>query len=99
MRLKYQLKYYLEKNELTAAQLSRKSGVSPQVLSTWLAGGEPKKMGQVKAVASAFNTTVDNLCFGEGDLKEQDKSIDLESVIGNEWISGLFEVRLRRVKK
>lgn len=96
--LKNQLKLYLERLDLTAAQLSRKAGVSQQVLSTWLQGGEPRKMDQVKKVADALGTTVDNLCFGDG-LKGEEKSLNLDEILGDEWISGLFEVKLRRVKR
>lgn len=98
MTLKKQLQLYLEKSDLTAAQLSRKSGVSQQVLSTWLRGGEPRKMEQVKKVADALGTTVDHLCFGEG-AQSKEGSMDLDTVFGDEWISGLFEVKLRRIKR
>jgi transcriptional regulator with XRE-family HTH domain len=99
MTLKTQLRAYLERMDMTAAQLSRKSGVSQQVLSTWLRGGEPKKLSQIKSVASVLSTTVDQLCFGSGVNKESNKIKNIDSILGDEWIGGVFEVRFRRLNK
>lgn len=99
LNLKRQLKLFLQNNDMTPAQLSRKSGVSQQVLSLWLKGADPKKMSQVKQVAEIFGVSVDHLCFGDGLDKEAQKITDLEALMGDGWISGLFEVRFRRVLK
>lgn len=99
LTLKNQLKLLLERHEITAAQLSRKSGVSQQVLSIWLRGGEPKKMSQVKKVADVFGVSVDHLCFGSGLDNHTEKITELDSLLGEGWVGGLFEVRFRRVKK
>lgn len=99
MNLKNQLKNYLDHFDMTAAQLSRKSGVSQQVLSTWLRGGDPKKMTQVKKVADSLNTSVDNLCFGSGISRGQNEEGGFQSLMNDEWVSGVFEVKIRRVKK
>lgn len=99
LNLKQQLKLFLSQREMTSAQLSRKSGVSQQVLSLWLKGADPKKMSQVKKVAEVFGTSVDHLCFGSGLDKEAQKVTELDALLGDEWISGLFEVRFRRVRK
>ena len=100
LTLKNQLKLLLEQNDMTAAQLSRKSGVSQQVLSIWLRGGEPKKMSQVKKVADIFGVTVDVLCFSTTTTLEVRKTLELDALLGeDQWISGLFEVRFRRVSK
>lgn len=99
LNLKHQLKLFLEHHEMTPAQLSRKSGVSQQVISLWLKGADPKKMSQVKNVADVLGTNVDHLCFGDGLNKEAQKITELDSLLGENWISGIFEVRFRRVKK
>lgn len=99
MNLKTQLTLYLEIRNMTAAELSRKSGVSKQVISQWLGGAEPKKLDQVKSVATSLNTTVDHLCFGSGRDSESQKVTELDALFGDQWISGVFEVKLRRVKK
>lgn len=99
MNLKRNLREYLERLDITAAQLSRKSGVSKQVLSQWLGGGEPRKLSQVKKVADALGTTVDDLCFGDGVVKRTSRN-DLASLLEDEgWIGGVFEIKVRRVKK
>lgn len=99
MRLKIQLQFYLSHRGITAAELARKAKVSKQLLSLWLGGSEPRKLDQVRQVAQALGTTVDNLCFGDGLDKEAEKTTDLEALLGDGWVGGLFEVRLRRVKK
>lgn len=98
MTLKHQLKLFLDHHEMTAAQLARKSGVSPQVLSLWLKGADPKKMSQVKKVADVLEITVDQLCFGSGLDKQDQKVTELDALLGDQWISGVFEVRFRRLK-
>lgn len=99
MNLKNQLKLYLELRDITAAELSRKTGVSKQVLSQWLAGAEPKKLNQVRLVASALKVSLEHLVFGTGKDIESIKVTELDALLGDGWISGLFEVRFRRVKK
>jgi len=95
MTLKKQLRLYLNEFGWTATELGRRSKVSQQVISLWLKGAEPKKMGQVKKVADCFNITVDHFCFGEGLIK-MEKPL---GSIGDEWIGGMFEIKIRRVKK
>ena len=95
MNLKRQLKLYLEKYELSPSQLSKRSGVSKQVLSLWLSGGNPKNIEQVKKVAESLHTSVDHLCFGTGlePLK------DFESITQSEWLGGIFEIKFRRLNR
>lgn len=99
MKIKQQLKLYMELRDISAAELSRRSGVSKQVISTWLADVEPKNITHVRKVAEVLQTTVDHLCFGDGKDIAQEKVTELDALLGDEWISGLFEVRLRRVRK
>ena len=70
-----------------------------QTLSQWAAGTEPRKIDQIKSVADIFRTSIDNLMYGKGRDQEREKVQDLEALLGEDWIGGLFEVRLRRVKK
>lgn len=99
MNLKKQLKYYLERNDFTASQLARKANVPKQSLSGWLAGSNPRDVKQVKRVADVLNTTLDNLLFGEGPEQQAQKGVDLAALVGDEWFSGIFEMKIRRVKK
>lgn len=99
MNLKNQLQLYLDIRNITAAELSRKSKVSKQLISQWLSGAEPKNLSHVRACASVLQTTVDHLCWGDGKDAESQRVTELDALIGEGWVSGLFEVRLRRVKR
>ena len=101
MRLKDRLKTLLEVRGMTAASLSRLSGVSKQVISLWLSGSSPKKLDQLKRVADALGVTVDELCFGppSRSANKGDGSINPTTPLSTaEIISGCFEVTIRRIK-
>jgi len=98
MNLKKQLRHYLDTHDLSAAQLARKASVPKQSLSGWLAGSNPRDVRQVKKVADALGITLDNLMFGSGSDEESKKHTELSSLLGDEWIGGVFEVKFRRVK-
>jgi transcriptional regulator with XRE-family HTH domain len=97
--LKEQLRFYLDERGLSAAELSRKSKVSKQVLSAWMAGAKPKNVEQIRAVARVLSTTIDNLLFGSGRDEKEDRITELDTLLGNGWVGGTFELRIRRVKK
>jgi len=99
MKLKTQLLSLMNQHRINAAELSRRSGVSKQVLSLWLAGSEPKRIEQVQKVARVFEVSIDELCFGECvDSIDKADSKNITSLFGSEWITGTYEVKLRRVK-
>ena len=99
MNLKRQLAGLLDHRGMTAAELSRKSGVPKQALSRWLGGQAPKDVTQVKRVADALGVTLDHLLFGSSIEDESRKITDISSLVGDGWLGGVFELRLRRVKK
>lgn len=100
MNLKSQIKLYLKENGMTASQLAMKAKVPKQSLSGWLAGSNPRDVRQVKRVADIFEVTVDHLMFGEGLSDENERRTEyLEALLGDGWVSGLFEVKFRRVKR
>ena len=99
LNLKKQLRYYLEKKEMTASHLAKKASVPKQSLSGWLSGNNPRDVRQVKRVAEVLGVSVDNLLFGSGNDEGSQKITELDALLGNDWVSGIFEVRLRRVKK
>lgn len=96
MNLKNQLKHYLSQKDISSAQLSKKSGVSKQVISLWLSGGKPRNVEQIKKVAEVLSTTVDNLCFGIGSESKRSSFADITE---DEWFSGAFEIKVRRIKR
>lgn len=95
MNLKAQLKVYLEERGMTAAELARKSGVSKQVLSAWLAGAKPKNIDQLKKVSEALRVSIDHLAFGNGN-SDSTNALELAE---SHWEWGLFEVRFRRIRR
>ncbi len=99
MNLKGQLKLYLEHLDMNASQLAKKASVPRQSLSDWIAGSKPRDISQVKRVAAVLGTTVDHLAFGNGLDDSAKKVTELDALLGDEWIGGLFEVRFRRVKR
>jgi len=100
MNLKKQLKTYFDHFDLSAAQVARKAGVPKQSLSGWMAGNTPRDLNQLRKVAEVLGTTVDDLLFGSG-VHHEDKRPNpiLENLIGEEWIGGVFEIRIRRIRK
>lgn len=100
MNLKSQLEYYLRKKGWTAAQLARVSKVPQQTLADWMAGDRNPTVTQIKKVSDAIGVSIDVLCFGNGADEEspngKGKSID---DIGEDWVGGLFEIKVRRVKR
>ena len=99
MNLKSQLKLYLDEKNISANQLAKLSGVSKQVLSLWMSGASPKKLDQVKCVADCLGTSIDHLCFGKGIEKSFKNGSAADSFPEDEWLSGQFEIKVRRLKK
>lgn len=99
MVLKDKLKELLKQQDTTAAQVSRKSGVPKNTISDWLAGNSPRDIRQVKRVADALGVTVDFLCFGGSAKPQADQTKTLTQLLGQDWIEGLFEIKLRQVRK
>ncbi len=99
MVLKQQLSKLLKQKGLSAADLSRLSGVSRQVLSLWMSGGQPSRIEQLKKVADVLNVSIENLCFGETAQVTPTTNPSSEPMPMDEWIGGFFEVKFRRIKK
>ncbi len=105
MRLKENLKIILKQRDLTASQLARGADVPKQSIGEWLNGSTPKDIAKVKRVADYLELSFDQLCFEDIEsargkkLKLADTDTNIEDLLGDKWISGLFEIRLRRVKR
>lgn len=99
MNMKMQLRFYLKSKGMTASQLGKMARVPRQSISDWLAGSSPRNVNHVKKVADALGVSVDNLLFGEGVDPGQQRVTELDALLGEGWVSGLFEVRFRRIKR
>jgi transcriptional regulator with XRE-family HTH domain len=99
MNLKNQLRHFLDVKEISASQLAKKAKVPKQSLGGWLSGSNPRDVRQVKRVADALGVTVDHLLFGNGEDLGKQKVTELEALLGDGWVAGVFEVRFRRVRK
>lgn len=98
VNLKKQLACLLEDRGMTAAELSRKAKVPKQALSRWLSGQDVKNVSQLKRVADVFGVTVDHLLFGEGPRDRNSSVSDIGQLLGDGWVGGTFELKLRRVR-
>lgn len=97
LKLKEQLRSLLKANDMTAAQLSRKAGVSKQVLSNWLSGEHPRKIEDVRKVAQVFSLSLDELLFAESP-PEKKSNPNLLDMLSGGVIKGLYEVSIKKVK-
>lgn len=88
MNLKKQLELLLEKYDINASQLSRKTGVPRQTIANWLSAQKPKNVDQLKLVADHFGITIDELLYGE----LQNKKPSLEELI----LDKRFEIKIIR---
>ena len=108
MNVRKNLQTYLKANGLSAASLARRAMVPRATLSSWLAGTTPSNIQHLKAVADATGHTLDELIFGDlsGDRGRHDDRDQHEGMVPGLLIPGkdgtyvgLFEVRLRPVKR
>lgn len=99
--LKDQLALYLELRGMSVSELSRRTRVPKQTLHDWLTGNGagPRDLRQVRAVAKTLGVSIEHLVFGSKDNPEDRKVTELDALLGNGWISGTFEVRMRRVRR
>jgi transcriptional regulator with XRE-family HTH domain len=109
-RLRHNLALLLRDRGLTAAQLSRKTGIAKQVLSDWLSGVQPRKIEHLYAVAKVLGVSMDLLCFAQPEAEMVGNAQgfkgaghgDLEGLFGQTQttpgeIKGRFEIYMRRI--
>lgn len=98
LQLKENLKYLLKQRGMTVANLARLSKTPKQTLADWMAGAIPKDVRTLKRVAESLSLSIDVLCFGDVSMENalKDKT---DNIFGDNWVEGIFEVRLRRIKK
>lgn len=91
MRLQENIKAYLKRHGISVSELSRRCGVPNATLADWIYGRPPNNLMQLKKLANYMNLTIDALIFGE--------ETTLEAQVRDEWISGIYEIRMRRIDK
>lgn len=93
MKIKTILKTLLRRQDINIAQLSRATKIPRQTIDNWLSGQEPRSLTQLKAVATYFELSIDELCFG---TIHKNQSLQEYS---EEILSGVYEIVLRKVKQ
>ncbi len=96
MIFKTQLRELLRSRGMTAADLSRVTGIPKQSISDWLAGVTPRDLKRLKKVAEFFGVTVDHIVFGNNSDFGR-RTVTISSEDDGDWVSGVYEVRFRRV--
>jgi len=86
LTLRKTLRELLNQRGLSAAELSRRTGVPRSVLSDWLAGASPRNIDHLRRVAEAFQVSIETLCFGKDLSKDPPFA---------HWVEGTFEGRIR----
>jgi transcriptional regulator with XRE-family HTH domain len=87
---------------MTAAELSRTTGVAKQVLSDWMAGVQPRKLEQLYLVAQTLGVLLEDLCFAPAEelTKAKPSQIPTGDGGGSDALSelrGKYEVYFRRI--
>jgi transcriptional regulator with XRE-family HTH domain len=99
-RLRQNLTSLLKDRRITAAQLSKTTGIAKQVLSDWMSGGRPRHLEQLFVVSKILNVTLEALCFSESPLLAVtpfSQPGQNHTWTGDE-LRGQYEVYLRRIK-
>lgn len=104
-RLRHNLAAVLRARGMTAAELSRQTGVAKQVLSDWMAGVQPRKLEQLYVVAKTLGVSMDSLCFAKSEgeiyadhkITDDDRSRQASHHSDLHALSGRYEVYLRRL--
>lgn len=95
MNFKKQLEKYLKDSGMSATELSRRSGISRKTLQNWLSGQHPRDFGQLKSLCDVIGCSLDTLIYGDGfETAKTDSKIFDEGT----WLSGVFEVKVRRIR-
>lgn len=102
LRLRQNLTTLLRDREMTASELSRKTGVAKQVLSDWMAGVQPRRLDHLYHVALALGVSIERLCFTVDDkdvLAKKTESSDIPPGGSSDIqeLRGRYELYLRRI--
>ena len=98
MNISKQLNILIADNNLSVAKTAKLASIPKQTLHNWTLGQSPRKIEDVKKVADVLGVSLDYLCFGDVE-KVPPEAPALDALVDGEWISGVFEVKIRKVKK
>lgn len=70
LQLKENLRRLLANKGYRAAELCRRTGLAPSVVSEWLSGRVPANISNLKKVADELGVSLDDLCFRNGAVEE-----------------------------
>ena len=83
---------------MNVSELARATGLSPKTLHNWISNAPPRDLTQVRKVARYFGLSIEELCFGEAETTANEK-LGIDGIEDGEWISGVFEIKIRKVKQ
>ena len=93
MNFSENLKKAMLEHKISQKKLSTKVGLPVSTLHGWLNGVAPKKIQDIKKVASIFGMTIDQLCFDEFINMDLNKSLLREEKVVAQF--GTVELVLR----
>lgn len=93
MKLKETLQRLLKEQDLTVAQLARKTGISNKTIHEWLLGRNPRDLNAVKKCAEALNVSFHYILWGE----EEKNNLINNLLDKTEIHSGLYEITIKKV--
>jgi transcriptional regulator with XRE-family HTH domain len=73
---------------MSAAELSRKTGIARQVISDWQAGVHPRNLIQLKTIADAFGVSLESLCFGDC----EPVAATIPAAVARDTLGGVYQV-------
>ncbi len=85
----------MKERRLSIKELSEMSGVPTSTLHEWQNGRSPRDPVKAKQLAEALELSLDQLLFDEPLKKEP---LQIEQIIKEDFVSGTFEVTIKRVK-
>lgn len=84
----------LEKRKLSIRELARSTGVAQTTLNSWTKpNAKPSEISSLKLVADFFGITLDYLLWNEP------QKTNVEQLETDVILSGLFKIRLEKVKE
>ncbi len=97
LKIKTTLKNIMKTRGETLTSIAKETGVPKSTVADWLAGRTPNPL-QAAKIANYLEVTLYFILFGCEDRQEQKQEKKNEN-IGEEIISGLFEVSIKRIIK